>query len=300
VPAQAGFELELDHRAPHPTQLEKTAAAIETEHPERETERILLARYAPACVLITEDLNILYFNGDTSHFLEHARGPASLNLSKLVRPGLLIELSNLIREARETNAPVRKEQLRIQVPGAIAEVNLEAIPVKLRDADTRLYLIVFERNPQTPTLKIPTLLARWLTRYGRGPLLSDREKDDRIRQLEHELEANGAFLQDAIEKHETTSERLRTANEEALSANEEMQSVNEELETAKEELQSTNEELVTTNEELLNRNRELSESIDALGESRDYLGAIIEVVPNAAKTRKNVSTTSATNAAVRL
>ena len=63
-------------------------------------ERFLLARYAPACVLIDDGLNILYFHGETSRYLEHARGPASLNLQKLARPGLLVELVPAIQAAR--------------------------------------------------------------------------------------------------------------------------------------------------------------------------------------------------------
>jgi hypothetical protein len=33
---------------------------------QREAERVLLARYGPACILVDENLDILYFHGETS------------------------------------------------------------------------------------------------------------------------------------------------------------------------------------------------------------------------------------------
>src|SRR3984957_20322959 len=49
-------------------------AQIESDRAQRETERILLARYAPASILVDDDLNVLYFHGETGRYLEHSRG----------------------------------------------------------------------------------------------------------------------------------------------------------------------------------------------------------------------------------
>ena len=87
--------------------------------------------------------------------------------------------------------------------------------------------------------------------------LPDSEKDRRLDQLQHEIEAMRDYLRAAMEEHGAIQEELKSAHEEMLSANEEYQSTNEELETAKEELESTNEELTTTIEELRSRNRDL-------------------------------------------
>jgi two-component system CheB/CheR fusion protein len=60
--------------------LAENPVLIEAERGQKEAERLLLKRYAPAAVLINEELNIIYFHGETSRYLEHPRGPASLEL----------------------------------------------------------------------------------------------------------------------------------------------------------------------------------------------------------------------------
>ena len=58
----------------------------------READRILLARFGPAGVVVDEGLRILEFRGDTDPFLEQGQGKASLNLERLLRKGLLMDL----------------------------------------------------------------------------------------------------------------------------------------------------------------------------------------------------------------
>src|SRR2546422_9712218 len=77
----------------------------------QEVRRILLSKYAPAGVLVNEATEILQFRGHTSPYLEPAPGQASLNLLKMAREGLLMELRVAIDKARKQNAPVRRERL---------------------------------------------------------------------------------------------------------------------------------------------------------------------------------------------
>ena len=57
----------------------------------READRILLARYAPAGVIVDERDNIVEFRGQTEPYLEHPHGRASLNLFRMARKGLLLD-----------------------------------------------------------------------------------------------------------------------------------------------------------------------------------------------------------------
>src|SRR5206468_13024186 len=66
---------------------------------QREADRILLDRYAPACAIITEETEILQFRGHTGPYLEPAPGQASLNLLKMARQELSLELRALVRKA---------------------------------------------------------------------------------------------------------------------------------------------------------------------------------------------------------
>jgi two-component system, chemotaxis family, CheB/CheR fusion protein len=217
---------------------------LESDLAQREADRLLLARFAPASVLIDEALNILQFRGETAPYIEHASGPSSLNLQRVVRPELLVEIAPAIQKARETGIEVRCSVLRLD---ELPEVYVEVIPLR-RASPERCYLILFEGSLRVSAARRAQQLA--------SPL-PESEKDRRLAQLEHETASLRDYLQATIEEHEASQEELKSAHEEVLSASEEFQSTNEELETAKEELQSANEELTTTNEELRQRNREL-------------------------------------------
>jgi two-component system CheB/CheR fusion protein len=239
-----------------------------------EADRILLARYAPPSVVVDDGLEILEFRGDTHPFLEHGRGQASLNLIRMARKGLVLELRQTIQEARRKNAPCRKEGLRIRYRGQLRHVNLEIVP--LTGAAERCLLVVFE------TLPLPgRRAARSAPPPGRASAAGNRESA-RLRQ---ELAQAAQALQTVMEEHDAALEELQSSNEEAVSSNEELQSVNEELQTAKEEVQSANEELATLNRELEDRNVQLGQANDALqgsgDETRralDYANAIVSTV----------------------
>jgi two-component system CheB/CheR fusion protein len=216
---------------------------------QREVDRILLTRYAPAAVFINQAYEILQFRGRTSAYLEPAPGHASLNVVKMAREGLLMGLRAAIQTAQRHNTSVRREGLRVKQDRGFLTVNIEVIPVRGPDEE-RNYLVLFENAPAGKRAKA-TAPAR-PARRGRT--------DRGIERLEEELGATKEFLQSIIEDREAANEELHSANEELLSSNEELQSTNEELETAKEELQSVNEELSTVNEELQHRNAELGQA----------------------------------------
>ena len=215
----------------------------------QEVDRILLSKYAPAGVLVNEATEILQFRGHTSPYLEPAPGQASLNLLKMAREGLLMELRVAIDKARKQNAPVRRERLSIKQDGGLAQVTLEVIPVS-GPARERNYLVLFESVPPSGEPRAP---GRAAPRGPRQPAV-----EHQIKNLHQELTATKEFLQSIIQEREAANEELQAANEELQSSNEELQSTNEELETAKEELQSVNEELTTVNEELQHRNADQS------------------------------------------
>src|SRR5262249_19226161 len=58
--------------------------------PQREADRLMLARYVPAGVLINSEMDILQFRGDTAPYLAPSPGRASLNLLKMLKDGLAV------------------------------------------------------------------------------------------------------------------------------------------------------------------------------------------------------------------
>lgn len=207
----------------------------------REAERLLLTKYAPPGVVISPDMEIVQFRGDTGAYLAPAAGTPSLNLLKMLREGLLLGVRSLIRRATEEGLAVREEGLRVKANDGFQKVAVEVIPLK--GTKQNGFVVLFHSGQAVSQTEI-------LTAPG--------DADDEIRRLSQELETTRDYLQSVIEHQEAVNEELQSANEEAQSANEEMQSINEELETSKEEIQSTNEELATVNDELINRNLELA------------------------------------------
>ena len=225
---------------------------------QKEAERILLSRFAPAGVIINSDLEIIQFRGRTGPYLEPTPGQASLNLSKMAREGLLVDLRGALQKAKKNDASVRKQGVEVRANGGLHEVDLEVIPLRGPAPGERYYLVIFQESKQAARVEPPKAVGKDGT-PGKGRTQSEQAAAERqVGVLKHELAQTKSTLQSVIEEQDTTNEELKSANEEILSSNEELQSTNEELETAKEELQSSNEELTTLNEELQNRNLELS------------------------------------------
>ncbi len=221
---------------------------------QKEADRIILQKYAPVGVMVNNAMEIIQFRGHTSPYLEPSPGKASLNLMKMIREGLFVELQSAISKARTQGKPVSKKGLHVEQDGKSITVTIDVIPITSGKNREPVFLILFEKDPlqnvsdtaeSSPSPKMP--------KRGQGT------KGSQITQLKQELSATREYLQSTIEELESSNEELQVANEEILSNNEELQSTNEELETSKEELQSTNEELTTVNEELQNRNNEINQ-----------------------------------------
>ncbi|MEI6714186.1 MAG: chemotaxis protein CheB [Verrucomicrobiota bacterium] len=230
--------------------VERPPSAVDLQ---KEADRVLLNRFAPAGVLVAEDLEVLQFRGRTGAYLEPAPGEASFNLLRMARENLFSPIRSAVDEARASLKPVKKSGVRFRDGSELKDVNIEVIPVKLPGSSQGGYLILFE-----PVTAMEGGPAREMS-----PRL-DAIDGGEIEQLRQDLANAKEYLQSIIEQQAASNEELRSANEEVLSSNEELQSANEELQTSKEELQSTNEEITTVNEELNNRNQELARANDDL------------------------------------
>ncbi|MDH4275276.1 MAG: PAS domain-containing protein, partial [Gammaproteobacteria bacterium] len=215
---------------------------------QREADRLILNKYAPAAVVINEALDILQFRGQTGAYLEPAPGEASLNLLKMAREGLRSALNTAVRNAKRRHTTTRSAGVNIRYDGRMRTLDIEVMPIPGTATSERCYLVVFQEAQVAVT--------KGQTSKGKR---SPQKQDHKVTELEQELISTKEYLQSVIEQQETSNEELRSANEEIQSSNEELQSINEELETTKEELQSTNEELATVNDELGSRNFELSQ-----------------------------------------
>lgn len=209
--------------------------AINRISPSNVLEKQLLRRYAHPAVLIDQNMDILYYYGDTSPYFAHPEGSPTENLIKIARRGIKLRLRAAVQKAIKTEKTFVVNDAKID---GLVDKSLKIIidPIQEpRQAKGLLYITFEERETGE-------------TGEPAGELQFDNSSA--VLHLEEELKITSEELQNTIEELETTNEELKSSNEELMSMNEELQSSNEELETSKEELQALNEELTTVNAEL--------------------------------------------------
>lgn len=239
---------------------------------QRAADQIVLGRFAPAGVLVTDAMDIIQYRGHTSPYLEPAPGEANLNLLTMVPFRVAEVLREAIDDAKKRNVPVRREHIAHRRDQNFREIAVEVIPIKLPTTIATCYLVLFEEQSEpiegAPSAPTPKAVATKPAETDQGEVV----------QLRHELAAATDFVHTLVEQNRALSEEVKAAHEESQSTNEEFRSTNEELQTAKEEVESTNEELITINDELRAANEDLGKTSTALRESAAVTTAIVETM----------------------
>ncbi len=210
-----------------------------------EANRVLLDRYAPPSVIVDDASRVVRTQGRITPFLELPSGDVSLDVLRMIRPGLMSPVRRLLQEVKQNGGTARKESVELRTEDAPRVVNV-AVSL-LRGSESPHYMILFEDASAATS-------GRDASQQSTTSPADQRA----IEQLQDELSEMRNELESLIQELESANEELQSANEEILSSNEELQSTNEELDTAREELQATNEELGRVNDELQGRNSDLS------------------------------------------
>lgn len=217
------------------------------------TEKALLDFFSPACVVTDEKFNVLYVQGHTSAYLESPTGEMTNNVIKMARGSLKVKLSTALRNAMSQKIDVQLNPLKYTIDQKDRAIRLTVKPFFDALDGRTLILIVFEDLRLASEGKAAFRSAA-----------SETDKDQRIAELEHDLQIKEVFILSTINDLEAANQDVKLVNQDLMSANEELQSTNEELETSKEELQSINEELTTVNTELQRKNEEISTTVNDL------------------------------------
>jgi PAS domain S-box-containing protein len=208
----------------------------------------LVERLAPPSILVNESYMVLHVSEHAGRFLQVRGGEASLNLLKMIRPELKLELQSALLEAQHKGVSEARD-VHFRDNGNETLLNLTIHFVRASETEQAFYLVIFHESHRafTPLTNVQDLTSG-----------SQEAMEGVVRHLEEDLSRTRDRLQSTIEQHETSIEELRASNEELQAMNEELHSASEELQTSKEELQSVNEELTTVNHELKDRVDELS------------------------------------------
>lgn len=245
LPSRLGPSKPMKAEAP------KLREGAEDYHLTRQVEKWLLQRFAPVSAVVNERGGIIYIHGRTGLYLEPTSGRPSLNIIEMAREGLRLPLTSLLKEAaaREDEKSVR-QRVRVKTNGGYEPVVVEVS--RIIEPETLRGLLMVNFHP----------VAQAENGMESAAPAPSPEEQDRVQELERELQYTRESLQTTIEELESSNEELKSTNEELQSTNEELQSANEELETSREEMQSLNEELNTVNAELQSKLEELSQAND--------------------------------------
>lgn len=219
-------------------------------HQHREHERMLYRllesisnKLVSLAVVVNEQMEVVHTLGTSEGIFRLPSGRAVLDVTRMVDREIAIPLATGIQKAFRTHEELLYSNVRIRSGQDQRNYNMRFRPLEGRKTDEPLVIVFFEefqsnreQNVNTPAVE-----------YDLG-----KEANQRLQDLEQELQFSRENLQATIEELETSNEELQATNEELLASNEELQSTNQEL-------QSTNEELYTVNAEFQSKIIELTE-----------------------------------------
>jgi two-component system CheB/CheR fusion protein len=207
-----------------------TRRALKHTEDERLLERFLAAAsdHLPLSLLVNEQMEVLQIIGDSEGYLKLPSGRMVNDISKMAAKELSIPLGTGIQKAFRENTEMRFSGIRLHRGDGSEMVSLHIRPLPGKKRQDPLVAVFIERvKPHAPES------AQEICTYDLS-----KEAEDRLRDMEQELQFARENLQATIEELETSNEELQATNEELLASNEELQSTNEELFTVNAEYQS--------------------------------------------------------------
>jgi two-component system CheB/CheR fusion protein len=218
--------------------IDKPRSSPAHERAEAATRRII-ERYAPAHVVVNSENEVLRASGRTSKYLELAEGVPSTKVTDLAKRGLRTAVRAVLDTARRGKKRSVKRDVRIDTGEEDRHLLVDVTADPLGEDEI---LLVFQ-DVGTSSTDTDTDAETEVERYS---------DEDRIKQLEDELDETRSKLRTTVEELETSNEELKSSNEEMMSMNEELQSTNEELATVNEELKNKVDQLGRANSDLEN------------------------------------------------
>ena len=216
--------------------------------------KLLIEQFAPTCILINEDLNVLMTNGEVDKILSFPRVSGNFNLKEMVPQEELIIFKNGIRKCKETGIVNRYENIPFRKKKDKFRLTIQFSIVLVDEYSTdEVYIIEFlEADPKADPKKRP-----------REVITEDIFKIEKISTIEKELVKVQQEKLVLVEQLEMANEELQATNEELLAANEELQSTNEELQSVNEELYTVNTELQSKVNQLITTTNDLDNLLNS-------------------------------------
>ena len=228
-------------------------------------QRGVIDAFLPPTVVVDEDLNLIYTTGDVDAYLRIPTGGVfTANILKQAREGLSIPLSTAIHKVFTDQEIVTYKN--IHIGATVQSIDLVAHPFTEPGSRQRLVFVQF--NPVHKTVTASENAQTFDLNIN---------AQQRIKDLEYELQHTRESLQATVEELETSNEELQATNEELFAANEELQSTNEELHSVNEELITVNAEYHAKIQELGRINEDMSNFLTSIDVGTVFLDRDLRV-----------------------
>lgn len=198
--------------------------------------------YLPTTVIVNEQLEVIHIIGAADRYFRFPSGRPTMELDKVVVKGLSVPLSTGVQKAFRSRTGVVFSGVTYADGEGTQRVDIRIVPLPDRPSLSPLVAVLIAEN-RTVSVSPDEAVEEFDI---------SEQTQQRIEDLEQELQFTRESLQATVEELETSNEELQATNEELMASNEELQSTNEEL-------QSTNEELYTVNSEYQSKIVELTE-----------------------------------------
>lgn len=208
---------------------------------------------APSVIIDKNDA-IIQVIGDAGAYIKTQPGRFSNNLNANMPRNLALYVNNLLRRLRGGEKEVLVKHFQMSEDPAQA---IDLLGRTLAMSRSEFYLVSFVKR----TIDASTQSTGDEKASTRLEIDLSQDMQDRMKQLELELQLAREGHQATIEELETSNEELQSSNEELIASNEELQSTNEELQSVNEELYTVNSEYQSKIDELTKLNNDLNNLI---------------------------------------
>ncbi|MDJ0692486.1 MAG: PAS domain S-box protein, partial [Xenococcaceae cyanobacterium MO_188.B32] len=162
---------------------------------------------------------LLHVYGDSSKIFKPLRGEIATEVTKMVVLPLQLPLNTALYRARKEKKSVIYTDIQLEHTNGHYSISLKVIPPEPKGKNGDFYLVEIQQEALAPSPEVPQV----------EQFKVSHEAQQRILELEHELQHTHENLQASIEELETTNEELTVSNEELHTVNIEYQSKIQEL-----------------------------------------------------------------------
>lgn len=248
-----------------------SSTVLKSQEEERLLDRIIQSiseDYITAAIVVNEQMEILHILGETSGFFKLPTGKLTNDITKMASKELTIPISTGLQKIFHTGTELKYTNIRTTLNSEVKNVDLRLKIIPSKKGQIKIAIVYIEEST------VPNILAQKEISTDYDVSL---EAEQRINDLEQELQFTRENLQATIEELETANEELQATNEELLASNEELQSTNEELQSVNEELHTVNAEYQSKIIELTELNNDLDNLLSSTQIGTLFLDENLEI-----------------------